>query len=123
MGLKKTDAQTKSADAVLLAFPGFVQPALENRLVFSFHFEEYDTRTHVGLGVDNLRFGLEIGVTRGNLDQYEGSHREWIHHVQIAAVKAQLAYARNDAHVGSLFDQLGAGDERISWRAAAFCSQ
>src|SRR6266581_6235426 len=43
---------------------------------------------------------------------------KWIHHVQIATVQAELAHPRGDPYVCFLFDQLGAGDERVPGRTA-----
>src|SRR6266700_6395520 len=44
---------------------------------------------------------------------------KWIHHVQIATVQAELAHPRGDPYVCFLFDQLGAGDERVPWRTTS----
>jgi hypothetical protein len=116
-------AVDESTDEVLLGLANFIQPAIENGLVFGFDGEEGHPRSHVGLGVDDFRLGLEIGVTGGNLDEHQRSYGERIHHIQIAAVKAQLAHARGNAHIRSFLDQFGAGDEGISWHATAFRSQ
>src|SRR5207248_11597182 len=65
------------------------------------------------LRIDDFPFALKKFFARRNLHQHQRSLRERVHHVQIAAVHAQLADARSDAYVGSLFDQFRAGDKRI----------
>src|SRR6266403_1239061 len=95
-----------------------IQPPFQHLLRRRGDFEEPHSRSHIRLRVNDLPLGLEERICRGNLHQHHRPRRKGIHHVQIAAKPAQLAHPRGDAHVGFLFDQLGARDERISRRTA-----
>ena len=93
-----------------------IQPPIQYLLRWRRDFEKPNSGSHIRLRINDLRLGLEERISRGNLHQHHRPCRKGIHHVQIAAKPAQLAHARGDAHVGSLFDQLGTCDERVPWR-------
>ena len=103
----------------LVLFLRSIQPALQHCLVLRSHFQKPQARAHIRLGINDLRLGLEERLPRGNFHQYHRPLGKGIHHVQIASVPAQFAHSRSDPDVCSLFDQLSAGDERVSRRTAS----
>lgn len=106
---------------LFLRFLGrFIQPAAQHHLRILVNFREAYARTHVHLGIHDFAFGLEESFSRVDLHQHQAPCGERVHHVQIAAVGAQLAYTRGDADVGALLDQFRAGNKRISRPTASF---
>jgi len=105
-----------------VVFGGF-EPAAEDGEGLWLDFEETETTTEILLDVNDFGLGVEEIFAGENFHEHEGAFRERIHHVEVAAVKAQLADASGDAHVGFLLDELGAGDEGVAWRAALFSFQ
>jgi SAM-dependent methyltransferase len=110
---------TQPPDAV---FFHIFQPALQHWHVSLLNLHEHDTRAHIGLGIGDFPASFEVRVTRGNLHQYFCIDGERIHHIQIAAESAQLAYARNDAHVRDHLNQFRAGNKAVPRRASSFFS-
>src|SRR5271165_203128 len=105
---------------MLLLFGGDFEPMLQDRQVLGWHFEESDTRAHVGLRVNDFPLRLEQLFVGPDLQQYGGAHGEGIHHVQVAAVQTQFADAGSDAHFGFFFKKLRAGKKDIPRRTPAF---
>jgi|SRR5579859_3021002 len=116
-------ARRDSAGALLGVFLCGVEPATEDGEGLGFDVNERKTGTEIGLDVDDAGFGVEVFFTGENFYEDQGVLREGIHHVEIAAVQAELADAGGDAHVGFLLDEFGTGDEGVAWRAALFFPQ
>ena len=114
---------TGLAGALLAISLGGREPTSQDRERLGFDFQKGNAAAKIGLDVDDPGFGVEEFFAGENFDQYVGALWERIHHVQVAAVKAELANASSDAHVRFLLDELGAGDEGVAWRAALFSLQ
>src|SRR5208337_3614733 len=104
----------------LLLRGGDFEPVLQDGQVLGLHIEEDNACAHIGLGVDDSAFRLENHFVGPNLQEHERVLWEGIHHVQVTPVQAQFADPRSDAHFRFLFKELGAGEEHIPRRAAAF---
>jgi len=104
-------------------FLGVGEPAAEYRQGLRLNFEKRDAGAKMGLHINDFGLGVEEFFTGKNFDEYESALRKGIHHIEVAAVQAELADASGDAHVGLLFDEFGAGDEGITGRAALFFPQ
>ena len=102
---------------------GLFQPALQNGDGLRVNFEEGDSGAEIRLDVNDFGFGLKEIVAGEDFDQDEGTLGKGIHHVQVAAVKAELADTGGDADFGLLLDELRAGDKGVAWRAALFDRQ
>src|SRR5260370_2597996 len=108
----------KLAGALLPVFLCLVEPALQDGEVLLFDLMESDTSSQVGLHINNSGLGLKEIVARENLHQHKSVLGKGIHHIQIAAVQAELADASGNAHVRRFLNQLGAGYERVAGRAS-----
>jgi len=113
----------QSAGTLLAVVFGGFQPAAENAKRLGFDLGKRKAAPEIGLDVNDFSFGEEVIFAGKNLHQDQSSLRKRVHHVQIAAVQAELADTGGDAHVGFLLDELGAGDESVAWRAALFFPQ
>jgi hypothetical protein len=114
---------TELAGTLLAIFLGVIKPTSENRERLRFDFLEGQAAAEIGLDVNDFGFGMKEFFASEDFDEHERVLRKRIHHVQVAAVKAQLADASRDAHVRFLLDELGAGDKGIPGRAALFSLQ
>jgi hypothetical protein len=119
----KTAAAEGLAGTQLAVVLGGFEPAAEDGEGLRLDFQERETTTEVRLDVNDFCLGVEEIFAGENFHEHESAFRERIHHVEVAAVKAQLADASGDAHVGFLLDELGAGDEGVAGRAALFSFQ
>jgi hypothetical protein len=116
-------ASKNLAGAFLAVLSGVFEPAPEDTEGLRFDFEKGKAAAEIGLDVDDLGFGVEELFAGKNLYEDQSVLREGIHHIEIATVEAQFADASGDAHVGFLLDELGAGNESVTRRAALFSFQ
>lgn len=111
------------AGTFLAVFLRVFQPAAQDAERLLFDFGEREAAAEIGLDIDDFGFGVEEVFAGENFDEHQGVLREGIHHIEIAAMQAELTDASGDAHVGFLLDKFGAGDESVAWRAALFFPQ
>ena len=80
--------KTLLTGALLAVFFCAVKPVTQNGERLGFDLEESNARAEIGLHIDDFCFGLEEIFTGKNFDEHERVLREWIHHVEVAAVEA-----------------------------------
>ena len=74
--------------ALLAVFFCAVKPMTQNGERLGFDLEESNARAEIGLHIDDFCFGLEEIFAGENFDEHQRVLREWIHHVEVAAVEA-----------------------------------
>ena len=82
--------------------------------------EECGAGADVGNGVNDAAVGVKRFRAGSDFERDERFRREGIHHVEIAAVEAQVADARVDANALDGLDEFGLGGEEMAGSAAAF---
>src|ERR1700674_102876 len=99
---------------VLLAYPQSTEPFHERLFLRRFHFIKGNAHPHVALRIDNTAGDAKGLLVVEDLDLHGGAERQWIQHVQIAAISAQLTRASGQTRLRFLFDDLGRGVKRIA---------
>lgn len=74
----------------------FQQPLFKNGLIMGFNALELDTRTLVGVRINDPATRLETSLTSRDSDSYRGSLRQRIRHFDVAAIQIQTSYPRYD---------------------------
>src|SRR5713226_2792788 len=71
---------------VSLTSPQMTEPLLKGLFLRRFHIVKGDAHPHVGLRIDNTARGAKGLLVVEDLDLQGGAERQWVQHVQIAAV-------------------------------------
>ena len=90
------------------------EPVLKNLRVARAQFIKGHGHSHIGLRIDDVASGLECFLVIDDLNPYNASDGQRVHHVKVAAVTAQFARAACQAHSRPLLDNVGRSKKGVT---------